>query len=273
MIRLGIIGCGNIGRFVMQNLGREDFQPFSLRVIADLPAMQERLEELAAVHGCAYTTDPASVATRGVDAVLEAATPAAARQYIAGLLRAGMHVLAMSVGAFADETFLKEARRAAEEGGSRLLLPTGAIAGLDYLKAAQPFGIQEATVTMTKAPKGLVGAPHFARHPVDLFALTSPTVVFEGPAAAAIEAFPLNVNVAVAVSLVTLGPHRTTVRVVCDPAATHTRIQVNARTATGNLEVSLTNLPSPDNPRTSYQACCSALATLRRFVDPVQFGT
>ncbi len=180
MVKLGIMGCGNIGRFVMRNLARDDFTEFSLRVIADLPTMKERNEELAAMYNCGYTTDPGSLVDREVDVVLEAATPAAAAQYLPRLLRAGISVLAMSVGAFADPEFLKEAMGAAEEGGSRLLLSTGAIAGLDHLKVAQLFGIDEATVTMTKAPKELAGAPHFDRHPVDLLAIKEPTVVFEG---------------------------------------------------------------------------------------------
>ncbi len=88
-----------------------------------------------------------------------------------------------------------------------------------------------------------------------------------------VEGFPSNVNVTVALSLATLGPRKTSVRVVCDPAATRIRSVIHARGVTGELKVELTNLPSPDNPRTTYQACCSALATLKRFTDPVQLGT
>lgn len=273
MGKLGVIGCGNIGRFVMKNLNGDDFKGFSLEVIADLPVLENTLKELAATYGCAYTTDPMTLVDRGLDVVLEAAKPTAVKQYVPSFLRAGINVLAMSVGAFADREFLAEARRAAVEGGSRLLLPTGAIAGLDYFKAAQLVGIEEATLVMTKGPKGLAGAPYFDRHPMDLFALTEPTVVFEGSATEAIEGFPSNVNVAVALSLATVGPDKTTVRVVCDPAATRIKSEISARGATGELRIQVFNLPSPDNPRTSYQACCSALATLRRFIDPVQLGT
>jgi aspartate dehydrogenase len=273
MVRLGIIGCGNIGRFVMRNLAREDFREFSLQIIADLSAREEALRELAATHRCAYTTDPASLALRKLDVVLEAARPDVVKAYVPGLLRAGTSVLALSVGAFADPDSLDEARQAAREGGSRLLLPTGAIAGLDHLKAAGLFGVEEATLTLTKNPEGLADADYFDRHPVDLRALTKPTLVFEGSAAEAIREFPTNVNVAVALSLATLGPARTRVRIVCDPAATCIRFEIRARGVTGEIRVEQANLPSPDNPRTSYQACCSALATLKRFVDPVQLGT
>ncbi len=274
MIKLGLIGCGNIGRFVLKNLAiRADMREFSLQVIADVPAMEESLRELSSTYGCRYTTDPMILVDSDLDVVLEAAKPEAVRKYAPAILRAGISMLTMSVGAFADTAFLAEAERAAEEGNSRLLLPTGGIAGIDNLKAAKMVGIEEATLVMTKNPQGLAGAPYFEEHPIDLFAIKEPTVVFEGTAADAIKGFPSNVNVAVALSLATLGPDKTKLKVVCDPTADRIKVQINTRSATGELRIEITNLPSPDNPRTSYQACVSALATLRRFSDRVQLGT
>jgi aspartate dehydrogenase len=273
MMNLGIMGCGNIGRFVMENLSRKEFSRFSLRVISDLPAMEKSIKELAAKYECSCTCDAGRLADFGLDLVLEAAKPDAARKWAPLFLRKGINVLTMSVGAFADLEFLAEARRAAEEGRCRLLLPTGGIAGLDYLKAAQLAGIQEATLIMTKGPKGWGGAPFFDEHPMDLSAITKPTVLFEGSAGEAIKGFPSNVNVAVAVSLATLGPDKTRLRILCDPGATQMKIEVFVRGATGELKLEIWNRPSPDNPRTSYQACASALATLVRFADSVQLGT
>src|SRR5512138_2676786 len=134
MIKLGLIGCGNIGRFVLRNLKRPEFGEFQIQVIADLPRSESALKELSQAYGCAYTTDPSTLADRGLDVVLEAANPAAVKMYVPQILRAGVSVMAMSVGAFADSEFMAEARRAAEDGESRLLLPTGGIAGLDNLK-------------------------------------------------------------------------------------------------------------------------------------------
>lgn len=273
MIKLAILGCGNIGRFVMGNLGREEFKGFRLTAIAGLPSEEAVLREHALRHGCSYSCDPMTLADRKYDLVLEAAHPSAVKQYAPTILRAGVNMVAMSVGAFADPEFMAEARAAAEDGNVRLLLPTGAIAGLDNLKAACLVGIEEASLTMTKSPKALVGAPYFEAHPVDLFAIPEPTVVFEGTAAEAIKGFPQNVNVAVALSLATLGPDRTKLRVVCDPQATRITMEIHTKGATGELNMLMVNLPSPDNPKTSYQACCSALATLLRFSDHVQVGT
>ena len=126
---------------------------------------------------------------------------------------------------------------------------------------------------MVKSPKSLAGAPYFDENPIDLFSITEPTVVFEGTAAEAIKWFPQNVNVAVALSLASLGPDRTKLRVVCDPNADKIRVEIYARGATGELRIEVTNFPSPDNPRTSYQACVSGLQTLKRLTDRVQIGT
>jgi len=231
------------------------------------------LKAISLERGCDYTTDPSTLAGRGLDLVFEAATPEAVRNYVPSILASGTDVLAMSVGAFASDDFLSQAAQAAERGGCKLVLPTGAIAGLDYLKAAQLVGLKEARITITKAPKSLIGAPYFERHPTDLLALAMPTVVFRGSAADAILGFPANVNVAVALSLVSVGPQKTEVEILCDPAATQTKLEIFARGDTGELKIELTNYVSPENPKTSYQACASALATLKRFSDSLQVGS
>lgn len=274
MIKLGIIGCGNIGRFVLKNLKeREDYRDFSLQVIADVPAQEVALKELAKEYGCAYTTDPMTMVDRGLDVVVEVAHPMAVKNYAPAILRKGISMMTMSVGAYADPAVMAEVKRAAEEGNSRVLLPTGGLAALDNLKAAQLAGIEEATLTMIKQPKALVGAPYFDTHPIDLMAIKEPTVVFEGTAADAIKGFPQNTNMAVALSLVTLGPDKTKIKVVCDPVTTKISTFVNVKSAAGELKMEIVNKPSPDNPKTSYQTCCSALMTLRRFVDHLQIGT
>lgn len=231
------------------------------------------LKELSASQGCEYTTDPALLYEKDLGVLLEAANPEAVRTHVPRLLEAGISVLSMSVGAFADSALLAAAESAAKQGRSRLLLPTGAIAGLDYLRAAQLVGLDGVQITIIKTPKGLAGAPYFRDHPVDLFALQGPCVVFEGSAADAIRGFPVNVNVAVALSVATIGPEKTRVRVACDPSASQTKFEIHTRGTTGELSNQLLNIVSPENPRTSYQACCSALASLCRFSHPVQVGS
>jgi len=124
----------------------------------------------------------------------------------------------------------------------------------------------------TKPPIALQGAAYFDTHPVDWDAVTGPTVVYEGPAAEAVGYFPQNVNVAAVLSLAGIGPHETKVRVVADPAATTNQHSVRVKGGFGTLEVNLSNLPTPENPKTSWLAALAAVAMLRRIADPFQIG-
>ena len=125
MLKLGIIGCGNIGQFIMRNLSRQEFRQFSLRVVADIPAAEAKLREMAATYGCDYTTEPLDLANRGLDVVMECAAPAAAKKYAPTMLRAGLNMVIMSVGAFADSPSTATARA----GGLRNLKAATSVAG------------------------------------------------------------------------------------------------------------------------------------------------
>jgi aspartate dehydrogenase len=226
----------------------------------------------AAIEGLPYTTDVTTLPTYSLDLVVEAAAQAAARAHAVPLLEAGLDVMIMSVGALADEDFYARLREAARRAGRRVYIPSGALGGLDAIKAAAIAGLDAVELITTKPPVALQGAAYFDEHPVDWDALAGPTTVYEGPASEAVGYFPQNVNVAAVLSLAGIGPHATRVRVVADPAATTNQHQVRARGAFGNLEVTLNNLPSPDNPKTSWLAALAAVAMLRRLADPIQLG-
>jgi aspartate dehydrogenase len=152
-------------------------------------------------------------------------------------------------------------------------VPSGAIGGLDILKGARIGGLEECRLTTTKPPRALKGAPGIMELGIDLDAIDSPTVVFEGPANQAVRLFPKNVNVAAAVSLAGIGSERTTIRVVADPAAERNAHEFVARGAFGEASVRLVNLPSPANPKTSYLVILSLIAALRSLGETLQLGT
>ena len=116
------------------------------------------------------------------------------------------------------------------------------------------------------------GAPFFDAHPLDLQALTERTVIYEGPAQEAVRLFPENVNVAAAISLSGLGADRTLTQVVADPTLDRNVHEVSAHGDFGEMRITLRNVPSPSNAKTSYLACLSPLATLRRLAEPIQIG-
>jgi aspartate dehydrogenase len=264
-MRIGVIGAGAIGRYLVQAVRSGQAGDNEVVVVADILPN-------ASVEGLPYTTDVASLPSYGLDLVVEAASQAAAREHAAPLLEAGLDVMMMSVGALADEAFAARLREAARRAGRRVYIPSGALGGLDAVKAGALSGLEEVELTSTKPPIALQGAAYFDEHPVDLDTITQPTTVYEGPAVEAVRYFPQNVNVAAVLSLAGIGPQRTRVRVVADPAATTNQHAVRVRGGFGTFEVRLSNLPSPDNPKTSWLAALAAVAMLRRLADPFQIG-
>jgi aspartate dehydrogenase len=271
-VRAAVIGVGSIGGYLVRGIGRGLAGPVELVGLADVPGTEARLRALAGAAGCAWTTDALTLPDHKPDIVIEAASQAAARAYAVPLLERGVDVMLMSVGALAEPAFLEEVAGAARRHGRRVHLPSGAIGGLDVLRAARVDDLAEVTLVTSKAPRALAGAPFFESHPVDLGAIRERTVIYDGTAREAVRLFPANVNVAAALSLAGLGADRTRMQVVADPALDRNVHEVVARGSFGELRLRVENVPSPDNPRTSFLACLSGLAALRRLADPIQVG-
>ncbi|HLF23092.1 MAG TPA: aspartate dehydrogenase, partial [Burkholderiales bacterium] len=188
------------------------------------------------------------------------ASQEAVARYGPAVLEAGCNLLVLSVGAFADSALLTRIDDLARRRHANVYLPSGAIAGLDALKAVRNSA---RTVTLTTAkPPAALGVT-----------TTSRRVLFEGTAREAVAKFPRNVNVAASVSLAGIGPQRTTVRVVADPALTRNTHEVHAEGDFGTLTVRVESEPSETNPATSKLAYLSAIALLRQLQDPVKVGT
>jgi aspartate dehydrogenase len=166
----------------------------------------------------------------------------------------------MSVGGLLDNMELyDEARRS----GVRVQLPSGALCGLDGIRAAMEGGLHSVTLTTRKPPAGLAGAPYLVERGIDISHLDEPLVVFDGNAREAVRAFPANVNVAASLSLAGIGPDETRVRIIADPDISLNIHEVVAEGAFGRLTAVTENLPSPRNVKSSYLASLSATAELR----------
>jgi aspartate dehydrogenase len=178
----------------------------------------------------------------------------------------------MSVGALADKELYKSIKIMAKENDSRIYIPSGAISGLDGLKSASIGTIRKVTLTTTKNPAGLEGAPYILENKIDLAALKVATVIFEGSATDAVKAFPANVNVAATLCLAAReGEVR--VKIIADPNIHVNRHEIMAEGNFGQIFTRVENVPFPRNPKTSYLAALSAIATLRSIVEPIKIGT
>jgi len=256
-----LLGCGNIGGTIARGLQSGGYG-FSVSAVYDVDikkadALAKNLSPRPAV--CMDAGE--LISFRGVDLVIEAASQDAVRQYGKRVLEGGKSIMVLSVGAFAEEGLLQEMHRAADERGVKVYIPSGAIAGIDGLKSGVEGGIDSVTLTTRKSP-GSLG--------VDV---KEETVLYDGPAREGIKKYPKNVNVAATLSLAGVGLDKTRLRIIADPKAKTNTHHVEVVGAFGRFTMMLDNVPCKDNPKTSYLAVLSALATLRRMHNVVEIGT
>ncbi|MYZ49891.1 aspartate dehydrogenase [Rhizobiales bacterium L72] len=203
------------------------------------------------------------------DVVVECAPAALFRAIAEPVLRAGKMVVALSAGAILSNGDLVELARAA---GGRIVVPTGALVGLDAVAAAAEGTIRSVRMVTRKPVRGLAGAPYLLEHGIRVEEITEPLMVFKGTARQAATGFPANLNVAVALSLAGIGPDRTELEIWADPALErncHT-IEVDADSA--RFSMSIENVPS-ENPKTGRITALSVIACLRKLAAPLRVGT
>ena len=152
---------------------------------------------------------------------------------------------------------------------SRVLVPSGAICGIDGVRALAQSGIKRASIASTKHPRGLSGAPYVIANKIDLDSIKEKTRIFAGNALEAARAFPANVNVAATLSLAGIGPEQTMVEVWADPAASGNRHDLVVEGSNSIVRASVENLPDPANPKTSMLAAQSVIAVLKGLFEPL----
>ncbi len=240
--------------------------------------------ELVAVSARDSDTAKQRIATLGADVclvpvaelashaeiVVECAPAHIFRQIAEPALRAGRILVPISVGALLANMDLKEL---ASAQGAQIRVPSGAILGLDAIKAAAEGEIYRVTMVTRKPPTGLMGAPYLVQQGIDLQQIKKPERIFQGSATEGAKGFPANVNVAAAVGLAGIGPDRTELEIWADPALERNIHSVRVESDSANLELKIENIPSPENPRSGRIVALSILATLRSLVSPLSIGT
>jgi aspartate dehydrogenase len=161
----------------------------------------------------------------------------------------------------------------AKAAGGRIIVPTGALLGLDAVRAAAEGNVESVTLVTRKPPRGLAGAPYLQAHGIDVLAITEPTRIFAGSAREGAKGFPANVNVAAALALAGIGPDRTTLEIWADPTVTRNTHTVTVEADTVRLTMTIENVPSEENPRTGKITPLSLLACLRGFVSTLKVGS
>jgi len=209
----------------------------------------------------------------GVNMVIEAASQEAVRQYSVKVLTENKDLMVMSTGALLDDALFQQIFTLATSKGRKVYVPSGAIVGLDNIKSAAVGPIEEVTLTTRKPPLSFEGSPLIKKRKIDLSSLKGPLVLYEGPAREAVKLFPQNVNVAASLSLAGIGPDRTKVRVITDPGIKEITHEIHVKGDFGELTTKTINKPFPKNPKTSYIAALSAIATLKKISGSIIVGT
>ena len=276
--KICIIGCGTIGRELA--LAIDSGKVRGARLVALFDIIRESAEKLKGLlinSNLAIFSNflelTASSQFDDADLVIEAASQDGAKKYSKSLLAHKKDLLLMSAGALADESFFSQLSDLVVLNRSRIYVPSGAIAGIDAIRSVKEM-LDSVTLTTTKHPKALEGAPFFVASRTKLKTIRKKTLVFQGTAAEAVANFPANINVAAVLSLAGIGIDKTRVKIIADPNIRVNKHEIQAIGTFGKLALTVRNIPSPNNPKTSILAVLSAIECLRSICEPgIKVGT
>lgn len=253
-MKVGIIGCGAIANIITTSIVPED-NDIEIAYFFDKDI--ERAENLASFAGGVAALDFDEMVDN-VDLVLECASPDSVRYYAPKVLNKGRDMIVMSIGAFMDREFYSEVELMAKENGAKIHLPSGAIVGLDGIKAVAKFGLKEVSLVTRKSPKSL-GKD-----------IDDVEVLFEGKASEAVKEFPLNINVAATISIAC--QRDIDVKIIVDPSVDRNVHEITAKGDFGEFKTTTMNYPCAANPKTSMLAALSAIRLLKSFNETISVG-
>ncbi len=255
-----MLGCGNVGTVIAKAVRDGKLE-------SEIGALYDQEEERALT--LAKLLDGKNLAKKSFDRfldadmelVVESASPEAVRAHGKVIVDSGRDMIVLSVGALMDKELREEILDRAKVAGARIYAPSGAIGGLDALRSASVVGFERVVLTTTKNPRSIQGNTD----------IHDRTVIYEGHASDAVRRFPKNINVAAAVALASgTDPE---VRLVADPEVDTNIHHVQATGGFGSLDFTVSNLPSPDNPKTSYLAALSVIRTIEARGEILSLGT
>jgi aspartate dehydrogenase len=271
-VRIALLGAGTIARLVLGRVGKGELAGVQVAAVSARPH-SARATLLSQQFGVPVVSKRDELLRLRPQAVLEAASHDAVREHLVPFLQAGVSVIVLSAGALADDSLRRSAENAAKGHGGKLYVPSGGIGGLDALKAACVAGVDQVSIEVGKPPRAWKGIPFVEKLGVDLDHLQAPEVLFEGNAREGVPHFPQNVNIAAVLSMAGIGFERTRLKVVADPGLTRNTHRIEILGASGRIAVTLENVPAPENPKTAWLACYSALAALQEMASSVRYGT
>ena len=276
IVNLGLIGCGAMGSELARSVQRGEAGPASIIALFDQSAsarnrLSQELNRCQATPLIEANTISELTEIDKIDLIVECASQQVVTDHAVNIVSAGKSMLIMSSGAMIEPGLMQMVMASAEKSGASLYIPSGAVGGIDALRASKHL-LEEVTIISSKPPVALSGAPGFAGWEDEK--IDEPTVIFQGSAAEAVGLFPANVNVAATVSLAGIGPDSTQVVVIADPDSPGNVHEIKATSTAGLFSFRFENRPHDKNPKTSFLAVLAAVETLRSICQPsLRVGT
>jgi aspartate dehydrogenase len=266
MKSIGLVGCGSIAKSILRAV---DDGRLKLRVAG----VTSRTEETAREY-LSKLTQPVPYLSReelidASDMLIETAGQHVVGDLCRDAFAAGKDVMVISIGALLDQMELFDLAR---ERQCRLLLPSGAIAGLDAVKGACTGPVEYVRLTSRKPVRALQGAPFLQWNNISLDGLEEERLLYSGPAREAVKGFPDNLNVSAALSLAGIGPDKTQVSISAVPGLNRNCHDIEVEGEFGLLHIHLENIPS-ENPKTGRLTALSMVRALQDYADYVRVGT
>lgn len=270
-LKIGIVGCGAIGTSLSKYIALKLSKKAQLVGLYDIDGLKAEKLSLKICHNKGLAMSSLEKLIRKSNLVIEAASSSGSWKITRIALRQGRDVMAMSVGGLISR--LKELKVLANKYRARVYIPSGAISGVDALKAARMAGIKKVTLTTRKNPLSFKGVKYVMEKGLRLEGIRKDRVIFSGPAVRAVKYFPQNINVASVLSLAGIGKENTWVRIIASPSASRNIHEIKIESTAGNIFSRTENVLHPDNPKTSYLAVLSAQAVLNEIIEPVRIGS
>jgi aspartate dehydrogenase len=266
-LRVAVAGLGAVGMAVARRLA-DGIDDLVLSAVSALHRDAARARMAKVDAGVAVL--PVEELAQAADVIVECAPAAVFAAIAEPALRAGRILIPISVAALMEHLHLVDVAR---RSGGRILVPSGALLGLDAVRAAAEGDIRTVRMVTRKPPGGLEGAPYLQAHAVDLSNLSQPLRVFSGTAREGAAGFPANLNVAAALGLAGIGLDRTELEIWADPGVTRNCHHILVEADSARFELQIENIPTDANPRTGRLVANSVIATLKRLVSPLVVGT
>ncbi|MDD5505614.1 MAG: aspartate dehydrogenase [Candidatus Omnitrophica bacterium] len=269
-LKIGIVGCGAIGNSLSKEIVNGLRKDACLAALYDIKTEKAQALSKKLTRSRKLCAGSLKDLIRRSELVIEASSAKASWEIVSQALSAKCKVMVMSVGGMVGH--LEELYVLSRKNNAMVYFPSGAISGVDALKAANIGGVKKVVLTTRKNPKAFCGVEFVEKH-FNLAGLKQDKVLFNGSASEAVKYFPQNINVAAVLGLAGIGMRKTRVRIIACPAVNKNIHEIEIESKAAKIFTRTENILHPQNPKTSFLAVLSAIATLKQILQPVKIGT